>query len=62
MKRWTVQRRGPEDFKWSEEAKDWEEDEQGCPHVLTLETRDPEHRLEIVDLLRSEGFTVDVIS
>lgn len=26
-------------FKWSEEAKDWEEDEQGCPHVLTLETR-----------------------
>jgi threonine dehydratase len=30
--------------------------------LLTLETRDPEHRLEIVDLLRSEGFTVDVIS
>ncbi len=26
-------------FKWNEELKDWDEDEQGCPQVLTLETR-----------------------
>ena len=26
-------------FKFSEELKDWDEDEQGCPAILTLETR-----------------------
>jgi hypothetical protein len=30
--------------------------------LLTLETRDPDHRLVAVDRLRAEGHTVDLIA
>lgn len=30
--------------------------------LLTLETRDPEHRMEIIDLLRRDGYSVDLLA